>query len=395
MSFLSWFLLLYGVLALSHIFFQMLMGHLEHRKQHTKTFKKFHTGHKASVTVVAPVYNEDPAILDKCIKSIYDQKYEDLEIIIVDDGSKNAKELDKKVYQKYNHGRLRTIMAGKHIGKRDAQKLGFDKAKGDIIVTVDSDTILRSKNVITQIVQRFKNPEVGAVTGDVRVANQDKNVLTRLIGLRYWTAFHQERAAQSYFNVLMCCSGPFSAYRKEVVDVVKEKYISQTFLGKKCTFGDDRHLTNLVLEEGYKVVFDGHSRVYTFVPETLRGYLKQQVRWNKSFYREMLWTYKSFRKHHWYMMYDLTMQLVLPFMLLFALGAMAYQAIAFQDIMMLWQYLAILVGIALLRAVYGIYRTRDAGFLLFVLYGFMHVFLLIPTRIYALLTINRVRWGTR
>ena len=44
----------------------------------------------------------------------------------------------------------------------------------------------------------------------------------------------------------MCCSGPFSAYRKEIIDKVKEKYITQYFLGENCTYGDDRHLTNLV-----------------------------------------------------------------------------------------------------------------------------------------------------
>lgn len=395
MTLLSWFLISYGVLALSHIIFQMFIGHLEHRKQNHKKFKEFHFGHKAKVTVVVPVYNEDPVILEKCIKSIYDQKYKELEIIIVDDGSIEAKALDKKVYYKFNHGRSRAIMVKDNIGKRGVQKIGFDEAKGDIIVTVDSDTILHSKNVIEQIVQRFKDPEVGAVTGDVRVENRNKNILTRLIGFRYWTAFHQERAAQSYFDVLMCCSGPFSAYRKDIIDAVKEKYVTQKFLGKLCTFGDDRHLTNLVLEEGHKVVFDSASHVYTYVPETIGAYIKQQIRWNKSFYREMLWTFKSFSKHHWYMMYDLTMQLILPFLLLAALVAMVYQTVALNDLTHLWKYVAILVGIALLRAAYGFYRTRNAGFLLFVLYGFMHVFVLVPTRLYALLTINKIKWGTR
>ncbi len=249
--------------------------------------------------------------------------------------------------------------------------------------------------MITQIVQRFKNPKVGAVTGDVRVENNTKNLLTRLIGFRYWTAFHQERAAQSYFSVLMCCSGPFSAYRKEIIDKVKDQYVSQRFLGKLCTFGDDRHITNLVLEEGHEVVFDSSSHVYTYVPETLGAYLKQQVRWNKSFYREMLWTYKSFRKHHLYMMYDLTMQLILPFLLLFALIEMVFQTISHHNLDHFWKYLAVLVAIALLRAAYGMYRTRNPGFLLFILYGFMHIFVLIPTRLYALLTINKIKWGTR
>jgi hyaluronan synthase len=48
----------------------------------------------------------------------------------------------------------------------------------------------------------------------------------------------------------------------------------------------------------------------------------------------------------------------------------------------------------LLRGSYAIYRTRDPRFVLFLLYGFIHVFLLIPVRIRALLTLTDNRWGT-
>lgn len=394
MDLIALLLTIYGVLALSHILIQVFLGHLEYKKQTHNNFRVFHENHYQSATVVVPVYNEEPEILYKSIESIYNQIYKNLEIIIVDDGSKNYKELNKSVYKKFNHGRLRIIRSKKNIGKRHAQRLAFDKASGDIIVTVDSDTILRSKTILAKIIRRFKNPAIGAVTGDVRVDNAKVNLLTRMIGYRYWTAFHQERAAQSFFNVMMCCSGPFSAYRKNVVDKVKNRYTSQKFLGKLCTFGDDRHLTNLVLEEGYKAVLDHEATVYTHVPETLPQYIRQQVRWNKSFYREMLWTLRSFHKHHLYLIYELVMQFILPFLLIFALGAMIYQSI-FIDTTALWKYIAILISIALLRSMYGIYRTKDKGFSIFVLYGFVHVFLLLPTRLYALATIGRVKWGTR
>jgi hyaluronan synthase len=49
----------------------------------------------------------------------------------------------------------------------------------------------------------------------------------------------------------------------------------------------------------------------------------------------------------------------------------------------------------LLRCSYAIYHTRDPRFLMFLLYGFIHVFLLILVRIRALLTLTDNRWGTR
>jgi hyaluronan synthase/N-acetylglucosaminyltransferase len=368
----------------------MYIGHLEHRRQQRQLEVLEHPRSGVRVSVIVPVYNEQSDILASCLYSLYHQHYEDLEIIVVDDGSQQR----QKLYRMLNGGRFCVILGGR-AGKRHAQKLGFDRATGDIIVTVDSDTILRSPHAIGTIVRRFSDRRIGAVTGDVRVENKQTNILTRLIAYRYWTAFHQERAAQSFFYVLMCCSGPFSAYRRDVLDEVKDRYVSQTFLGELCTFGDDRHLTNLVLEQGHQVAFDSQAIAYTYVPENIQQYLTQQVRWNKSFYREMLWTLKAYRMHHWYLMYDLTMQFVLPFLLIIALAATLLQAIAGNHYGLLLQYLASLVGIGLLRALYGIYRTSDFGFLLFMLYGLIHVCLLLPTRLYALATMRRTGWGTR
>lgn len=388
------YFIFYGILAISHIFVQMYIGHLEHRRQKARHFTEWRRGNYPSVSVIIPSYNEEPGILEACIRSIADQDYEKLEVLVVDDGSSKREELKVRVYDKFdNDSNVHIIYTPINVGKRHAQKFGFNRSTSEIIVTVDSDTVVPDGG-IRELVQRFKDPTVGAVTGDVQVENKNINMLTRLIGYRYWSAFHQERAAQSYFYVLMCCSGPFSAYRKSVIDLVKDRYTSQKFLGKRCTFGDDRHLTNLVLEEGFRVVFDNKAISYTHVPEDVRTYLKQQVRWNKSFYREMLWTLRSYRRHHAYMIYDLIMQLVLPFLLIIALGGMVWQSVTYGP-HVIWHYLLTIVIIAVLRATYGLYRTRDAGFLLFVLYGFIHLFLLMPTRLYALCTMRETGWGTR
>lgn len=395
MNALAIYLTIYGILAVHHILVQAFYAHGEYKKQKHPRFTEFHKGHYPSVTVVVPSYNEKPHVMRDCLEAIRLQKYEGgVHTIVIDDGSQNRADLLPVYHAFQERSNFEIVLTPENKGKREAQKIAFDKSTSEFFVTIDSDTQIEVPNGIKDIVKQFKNPKVGAVTGDIRVANKRKNFLTRLISYRYWTAFNQERAAQSLFDVLLCCSGPFSAYRKSVVDKVKDKYVSQRFLGRKCTFGDDRHLTNLVLEEGYKVRFDNRAVAYTYVPENIRAYLKQQVRWNKSFYREMLWTLKSWGKHHWYMMYDMTLQFFLPFALVIGLIATLYQAFTV-NIGWLWVYLAVLVGIALLRALYGMYRTRDVGFLAFVVYGFVHVFLLIPARFYALATLGENKWGTR
>ncbi|MGO2243868.1 MAG: nucleotide sugar dehydrogenase [Pseudolactococcus laudensis] len=99
--------------------------------------------------------------------------------------------------------------------------------------------------------------------------------------------------------------------------------------------------------------------------------------------------------YRFYMIYDLVMEFILPFMLVVSLVAMIGQTILYQDFGHLYQYLIVLVLIAIFRSLYGIYRTKDIGFLLFVVYGFMHVLLLLPVRFYALLTLKSTKWGTR
>lgn len=396
MNLFQMFLVGYGILALGHLAFQLFLSHWDHIRQKKELRTKKRSEYNPSVSVVLPVYNEEPKIIESVIDYILKQKVDDMELLVIDDGSPNREELISKVYSRYeNQKNVRIFLPEENRGKRMVQKIGFDAATKEVIVTIDSDTLMLDEHAIALLVKDLSDETIGGVTGDVRVANDRETWLSRLINYRYWTAFHQERAAQSFFNVVMCCSGPFAAYRKDVIDTVKEQYVSQMFLGKECTFGDDRHLTNLVLALGYKVKFNEFAQVWTYVPTTVRNYVKQQVRWNKSFYREMLWTIRFAHKHNPYMLYDMVMQFVLPFLLVVSLLSMDYQIITQGDVWHFVNYIAMIMIIGLVRALYGFIRTKEVGFLLFVLYGFMHVLILIPVRFYALFTINRTGWGTR
>ena len=70
LNFLSIFLLVYGVLAISHIVFQIILCHSDHRRQNKKAFKDFHSQYQASVSVIVPAYNEVPQIYESSGSSI-------------------------------------------------------------------------------------------------------------------------------------------------------------------------------------------------------------------------------------------------------------------------------------------------------------------------------------
>lgn len=351
---------------------------------------------KHSVSIIIPVYNEQPDILQRCIDSCRKQDADDLEVIVVDDGSTNREELIEKVYSQYDQDDIvSVILPASNQGKREAQKVGFDIAKGSIFVTVDSDTVIEDPRAVSKLIYRFQDPAIGAVTGDVTVANKNENFLTKLTYYKYWTAFFQERSAQSLFGVMNCCSGPFSAYRASVIKEVEHDYVNEYFLGMKCTFGDDRHLTNLLLRAGYDVVFEGNAQAFTWVPNNWKSYITQQVRWAKSFYREMIWTARFVHGRNFYLYFDMSLQLLLPLLLLLSAVTMIFQSFVDGTPIYFANYIVAVFVIALLRALYGFYRTHDKGFLIYMFYGFIHIFLMMPIRIYALFTLRTSHWGTR
>ena len=384
----------YAVLVIAHFVLQTFFAHRHHRRsrrEHGAPSVSF----SPSVDVVVAAYNEDPPSLQACFDSLVAQEYGgELRVYVVDDSSPNRAEL-MPLYERYAQlPGWRILLPNENRGKRHAQDLAFRECRGEILVTIDSDTIV-SPDGVEELVRAFADPRVGAVTGDVGVTNWRTNILTRLIGMRYWVAFNQERAAQSWFRSVLCCSGPLAAYRRStLVTACWDDYISQTFRGISCTYGDDRHLTNLVLGEGYDTLFLPFAHAVTNAPEDVPSYLRQQLRWNKSFYRELLWTVPFLLRRSPYMVFEVVVQTVLPLLLTVAVTtALLYAAV--EAPARLLHYAVVVAGMAVLRCAYALYRTRRVSFLLFVFYGFLHLGLLVPLRIRALLTLTDNKWGTR
>jgi hyaluronan synthase len=384
----------YSVVVMTHFVLQTVIAHrvfLAARRDRERTAESTWA---PAVDVVIASYNEEARSLDACLKSLIDQDYEGaLNVYVVDDASPNRDEL-AAIYAHY--GALpnwHVLLPAENRGKRHAQDAAFGLCRSEIVVTIDSDTVVDPDGV-RELVAAFADPTVGAVTGDVGVMNANVNLLTRLIAMRYWVAFNQERAAQSKFRSVLCCSGPLAAYRRSVLELVWVDYTTQTFRGVPCTYGDDRHLTNLVLGAGYDTLFVPFAHAITNAPENLASYLPQQLRWNKSFYREILWTLPFLGRRSPYMAFEVTVQTFLPLLLTLAVASALVISIA-QNPRYLLRYAATIAVMALIRSSYALYRTRDLRFLLFVVYGFLHVALLVPMRMRALFTLTDNRWGTR
>jgi hyaluronan synthase len=182
--------------------------------------------------------------------------------------------------------RVRVFFQNYNQGKREAMGIGIRNARTELIVFVDSDSFLYPNSIRT-LVQPMKDPKMGGVAGRTDVANIYTNWLTKMQAVRYYISFRIMKAAEAYFDSVMCLSGPLSCYRLDVVREVFDKWINQRFMGQKATFGDDRSLTNYVVEH-YRTGYQDHAICSTIVPNRNKQFLRQQMRWKRSWLRESL-----------------------------------------------------------------------------------------------------------
>lgn len=249
-----------------------------------------------SVTILIPCFNEEKWI-SRTILSCINQDYptDKLDIIIVDDGSTDRSR--EVITQTLNslcaegerfhlEERVRVFFQKKNQGKREAMGLGIRNARTELIAFVDSDSFLEP-DAIRHLVQPMKDPKMGGVAGRTDVANTYTNHLTRLQSVRYYVSFRIMKAAEAYFDSVMCLSGPLSCYRMSMVNEVFEPWLHQTFMGRKATFGDDRSLTNYIVEH-HRTYYQDTAIVSTIVPNRHKVFLKQQMRWKRSWLRESL-----------------------------------------------------------------------------------------------------------
>ena len=251
------------------------------------------------VSIIIPCFEEEEWI-QRTVHSCINQDYpvDKLEVIVVDDCSKDRsaerveeiiaklKEADTGDHAYRVAERIRFFRQSANLGKRDAMARGAREARHELLVFVDSDSFL-DPFAVRNIVQPFKDKEMGGVSGRTDVANTYTNALTKMQAVRYSIAFRVMKAAEGYFDAATCLSGPLSCYRRDLVLKYMDAWLNQKFLGQKATFGDDRSMTNFILRYN-RTTYQDSAVCMTIVPRSYKVFLRQQMRWKRSWLRESL-----------------------------------------------------------------------------------------------------------
>jgi cellulose synthase/poly-beta-1,6-N-acetylglucosamine synthase-like glycosyltransferase/peptidoglycan/xylan/chitin deacetylase (PgdA/CDA1 family) len=284
---LFWKFLLGGVVfiilftLIRPIIFIAIRHYIPERKEEDETDFPYHAQVPLSVSVLIPAYNEEENIQGTILSVMSNTRIPE-EVLVLDDGSNDeTSERANEIAELYP-GTVRVITLS-NGGKASALNVGAEIASGDLLVCVDSDTIF-SDDCIERIVDRFRDPNVGAVAGKV-VPALTSNIFEKIQYLEYLVGQNIDKEALSRIGAVNVVPGAIGAWR---TDVVKELdgYSSDTL-------AEDQELTLAVLSLGYKVVYEPKAIAYTEVPTTFKSFFLQRLRWMYGTF-QCVWKYRKF-----------------------------------------------------------------------------------------------------
>ncbi len=128
----------------------------------------------ALVSVVIPLYNRKNTILS-AVDSALRQTYQNIEVIIVDDGSTDGPE---SVLERINDSRVRIVRQA-NAGACAARNHGIDVARGKYIALLDSDDSFLENHVSDSVIVLSSSPELTVVYGKIRVDRGDGRYFTK------------------------------------------------------------------------------------------------------------------------------------------------------------------------------------------------------------------------
>lgn len=219
-----------------------------------------------TVAVMIVGLNEGDTI-KSALESVYGT-YPKMDLYVVDDGSTDDMAEQANEFASVNKGV--TVLSRKlRGGKSSAMNMPLPLIKAEIVVVIDSDSHL-APGAIWNIVQPFKDPQVGAVSGSVSARNPFVNLCTWLQAMEYRRSIFLGRILLARLDILGIVSGALGAFRKSALD---------KFGGWDVGPGEDGDLTIKFRKAGYKIAYKPEASCLTNVPTKFSTLTKQRRRW--------------------------------------------------------------------------------------------------------------------
>ncbi|MGD7788910.1 glycosyltransferase family 2 protein [Propionibacteriaceae bacterium Y1700] len=280
-----------------------------------------------SVSVVTSMHNEEAGIRVS-VESMLALHYPRHEVIVVDDGSTDrgfavlqeafdlvevprqmpldigVRELPTSVHVPRN-GRTRlTVVRKQNSGRSDSINVGVNFAAEDLVVFMDSDSVLDPDALLAVAKPFADDPErMVAAGGVIRAVNGSRIRGGRVVDVRlprrmlpciqvveYLRAFHLGRAGWAAFGALILISGAFGVFRRDTL--VEVGGLDPDSIGEDFELVMRIHRFMRRARRRYRVTFVTEPICWTEVPSTMRVLRRQRSRWHRGLW-ETLWAYRS------------------------------------------------------------------------------------------------------
>jgi len=209
------------------------------------------------ISIIITSYKE-PKTIGRAIKSVLNNNIkEEYEIIVVVPDEATLKEAKK-------YKQVKTIK-DKGKGKPAALNIAVSEAKGEILILTDGDVYV-GKNSLSQLVNKIKGPDIGAVSG------RPVSINLRNTMLGFWAYILTEIANKRRLKAIKIkkrffCSGYLFAIKKKLFPKLPEELLSE-----------DGFISHKVYESGYKIIYSDRSLVYVKYPSNFSDWIKQKRR---------------------------------------------------------------------------------------------------------------------
>ncbi|QIK70689.1 glycosyltransferase family 2 protein [Erysipelothrix sp. HDW6C] len=383
---------LYVVFTISLLFvYSKITISFLHSKKVDRILKEFNVENaNGKVSIIIPCYNESHEIVVKLFEQLKQQTLRAYEVIFIDDCSTTLTNYNyvNSLRDTTDHNIIIKRFE-KNKGKLAAVKWGIEQSRGDYIMLIDADSYIVETGIQEMLSPMYHHESISATCGQVLPLNRSKNFLTRMQDTLYFNAYNLGRHYQSYFSKVLVCSGAISMYRKKMI----EPYLSElttTLKGRKRLSGDDIVLTNIILKNGGRSVYVESVACYTAVPENIKDFFNQQLRWAKDAFFNMFEQYKTAISHPFYFLLQFQEVMFWLVSLISFLYFMVSRNILIDNKTM------VLIGIFIITISfvenYYIISTKRETTLRAILYYNVYQFILIPIRVIALFTFLNQNW---
>ena len=271
LGFQARFLQALGILFLAAIWLTLarsvafgILAILQKRRESAATFDQQFL---PPVSVIIAAFNEE-TVIARTVESILNNGYPRLEIIVVDDGSKDT--TLAVLRQRFANNPVVRILTQLNAGKSAALNNAISCAQHEILIAVDADTLFRG-GTIQKLVRHFADTRVGAVSGNARVGNKRKWI-TRFQSIEYIYGFNLDRRALDYLNAITVVPGAVGAWRRDLV-------VKMGGFGHD-TLAEDADLTLAIRREGFVIRYEQDAIAFTEAPEDGKSLAKQRFRWS-------------------------------------------------------------------------------------------------------------------